>query len=43
LPRLQENIAAADIELTQDDPKRIDRIKVAGERYPEESEKKTGL
>ena len=28
---------------TQDDPKRIDRIKVAGERYPEESEKRTGL
>jgi aryl-alcohol dehydrogenase-like predicted oxidoreductase len=47
LSRLQENIAAADIELTQDDLKRIDealeQIKVAGERYPEELEKRTGL
>jgi aryl-alcohol dehydrogenase-like predicted oxidoreductase len=47
LSRLHENIAAADIGLTQDDLKRIDevlaRIKVAGERYPEELEKRTGL
>jgi aryl-alcohol dehydrogenase-like predicted oxidoreductase len=47
LSRLQENVAAADIELTQDDLKRLDealeQIKVAGERYPEELEKRTGL
>ena len=47
LSRLHENIAAADIGLRQDDLKRIDealaRIKVAGERYPEELEKRTGL
>jgi aryl-alcohol dehydrogenase-like predicted oxidoreductase len=47
LSRLQENIAAANIELTQEDLKRIDealaRVEVVGERYPEELEKRTGL
>ncbi len=47
LNRLEENIAAADVELTQDELKRIDealaQISVTGERYPEELEKRTGL
>jgi aryl-alcohol dehydrogenase-like predicted oxidoreductase len=47
LSRLEENIAAANIELTQDELKRIDetlaQIQVAGDRYPEELEKRTGL
>ena len=47
LSRLEENIAAADVELTQDELKTIDdalaRINVAGDRYPEEVEKRTGL
>lgn len=47
LSRLEENIGAADVELTQDDLQRIDealaRINVAGERYPEELERRTGL
>jgi len=47
LSRLEENIGAADVKLTPDDLKRIDealkRITVAGERYPEELEKRTGL
>ena len=45
LSRLEENIGAADVELTQDDLQRIDealgRINVAGERYPEELEQRT--
>lgn len=47
LSRLEENIAAADIELTQDKLKSIDealaQIPVEGDRYPEELEKRTGL
>ena len=47
LHRLEENIGAADIELTPDELKSIDealaQIKVEGERYPEELEKRTGL
>ncbi len=47
LSRLEENVAAADIELTQDELKRIDealvQIVVEGDRYPEELEKRTGL
>jgi aryl-alcohol dehydrogenase-like predicted oxidoreductase len=47
LSRLEENIGAADIELTSDDLNRINaalaKIKVEGERYPEELEKRTGL
>ena len=47
LSRLEENIGAADIELTQDELKRIDealaQIAVAGDRYPAELEKRTGL
>ena len=44
---VEENVGAADVELTQDDLQRIDealaRINVAGERYPEELERRTGL
>ncbi|MDZ4878264.1 MAG: Aldo-keto reductase IolS [Chroococcidiopsis cubana SAG 39.79] len=47
LHRLEENIGAANIELTQTELQSIDealtRIKVAGNRYPEELEKRTGL
>lgn len=47
LHRLEENIGAANIELTQTELQSIDkalaRIKVAGDRYPEELEKRTGL
>ena len=47
LSRLEENIHAADIELTKDDLNSINealaKIKVEGERYPEELEKRTGL
>ncbi len=47
LHRLEENIGAAAIELTNDDLREIDgaasRIPVQGERYPEELEKRTGL
>jgi len=47
LHRLEENIGAANIELTKDDLNRINnamvKIKVEGERYPEELEKRTGL
>ncbi len=47
LSRLEENIGAGDIELTQDELKRIDaalaQIPVEGNRYPEELEKRTGL
>ncbi|WP_427161243.1 aldo/keto reductase [Aliinostoc sp. HNIBRCY26] len=47
LHRLEENIGAANIELTQDELQSIDevlaQIKVEGDRYPEELEKRTGL
>lgn len=47
LNRLQENIGAAEVELTSSDLRKIDsalsEIKVQGERYPEELEKRTGL
>src|SRR3989475_1385804 len=47
LHRLQENIGAANIELAGSDLSRINaalaKIKVEGERYPEELEKRTGL
>src|SRR5207237_10767059 len=43
LHRLEENIAAADIELTPDDLRQIDaatsKIPVQGARYPEEMQK----
>src|SRR5438094_4666611 len=46
LKRLEENIGAAEIELTSDDLREIDRaaseIKVHGARYPEQLEKMTG-
>jgi aryl-alcohol dehydrogenase-like predicted oxidoreductase len=45
--RLDENLAAADIELTPDDLGEIERaaskITIQGDRYPEELEKRTGL
>src|SRR5216117_2299412 len=47
LERLGENVAAADVELTPDDVYELDsaasRITVAGARYPEELERRTGL
>jgi len=47
LHRLEENIGAANIELTFGELNEInlaiENIKVAGERYPEELEKRTGL
>jgi len=47
LSRLEENIGAANVELTQDELNSINdalaKIKVEGERYPEELEKRTGL
>lgn len=47
LNRLTENMGAADISLNQEDLAEIEsalaEIKVAGERYPEELEKRTGL
>ena len=47
LPRLEENIGAAAVELTPDDLRDIDssasKIKVEGARYPERLEKMTGL
>jgi len=47
LHRLEENIGAAAIELTSDDLREIDsaasNITVAGARYPEELERRTGL
>jgi len=46
LKRLEENIGAAEIELTSDDLREIDEaaseIKVQGARYPEQLEKMTG-
>jgi aryl-alcohol dehydrogenase-like predicted oxidoreductase len=47
LNRLEENIGAASVELTSDDLREIEdaasKIKVQGERYPEELERRTGL
>ena len=47
LNRLEENIGAAEVELTGDDLREIDgaasKIKVEGARYPERLEKMTGL
>jgi aryl-alcohol dehydrogenase-like predicted oxidoreductase len=47
LSRLDENIGAAAIELSPDDLNEINtaatKIKVQGDRYPEEQEKRTGL
>jgi aryl-alcohol dehydrogenase-like predicted oxidoreductase len=47
LPRLEENIGAAAVELTSNDLREIEsassRIKVEGARYPEAIEKMTGL
>jgi aryl-alcohol dehydrogenase-like predicted oxidoreductase len=47
LNRLEENIGGADISLSQEELSEInfalEKIKVAGERYPEELEKRTGL
>src|SRR5213082_3887 len=47
LNRLEENIGAVSVELTADDFREIDRaaskITVAGARYPEELERRTGL
>lgn len=47
LHRLQENIRAAEIELTENDLKEINssasKIKIHGDRYPEELEARTGL
>lgn len=47
LPRLEENLASADVTLTSDELERIDeyssRIELTPERYPAELEKKTGL
>ena len=47
LSRLEENIGAAAVELTSDDLREIEdaasRITVAGARYPEELERRTGL
>jgi aryl-alcohol dehydrogenase-like predicted oxidoreductase len=47
LNRLEENIGAASITLTSDELRdfnsALEKIKVVGERYPEELEKRTGL
>jgi aryl-alcohol dehydrogenase-like predicted oxidoreductase len=47
LARLEENLGAADVELTPDDLHAIDtaasKLHVEGARYPEELEKRTGL
>jgi aryl-alcohol dehydrogenase-like predicted oxidoreductase len=47
LHRLEENIGAANIELTSEELSEInqalEKIKVVGDRYPEELEKRTGL
>jgi len=47
LNRLEENIGAVGVELTSDDLREIDdaasKITVAGARYPEELERRTGL
>jgi len=47
LERLEENIGAAEVELTADDLREIEAaastIKIQGARYPEQLEKRTGL
>lgn len=47
LGRLEENLGAANVELTPDDLREIDavasKIQIEGARYPEELEKRTGL
>jgi aryl-alcohol dehydrogenase-like predicted oxidoreductase len=47
LHRLEENIGAVSVELTDDDLRGIDRaasqIKIEGDRYPEQMERATGL
>jgi len=47
LGRLEENLGAADIELTPNELRDInsalEKIKITGDRYPEELEKRTGL
>jgi aryl-alcohol dehydrogenase-like predicted oxidoreductase len=47
LSRLQENIGAVDIQLSSEDLSELnsalEKIKVSGDRYPEELEKRTGL
>ena len=47
LDRLEENIAAAEVELSADDLREIEAaastIKIQGARYPEQLEKRTGL
>jgi len=47
LNRLEENIGAASVELTEDDLREIDRaasqIAIEGARYPEDLERRTGL
>jgi aryl-alcohol dehydrogenase-like predicted oxidoreductase len=47
LARLEENLGAANVELTPDDLRAIDgassRIELEGARYPDELEKRTGL
>jgi aryl-alcohol dehydrogenase-like predicted oxidoreductase len=47
LNRLEENLCAADVQLTPDDLRTIDaaasQIQIEGARYPEELEKRTGL
>jgi aryl-alcohol dehydrogenase-like predicted oxidoreductase len=47
LHRLEENLTAAELELTPDDLRAIDaaasRIRVEGARYPDELERRTGL
>ena len=47
LHRLEENIGAASVTLTSKELSEIklalDKIKVVGDRYPEELEKRTGL
>jgi aryl-alcohol dehydrogenase-like predicted oxidoreductase len=47
LPRLEENLGAANIQLTRDDLREIDnaaaKIPVQGERYPEELQRMVGL
>jgi len=47
LDRLEENLGAAELELTRDDLRAIDaaasQIRVEGARYPDQLEKRTGL
>jgi aryl-alcohol dehydrogenase-like predicted oxidoreductase len=47
LSRLEENLGAANVQLTPDDLRAIDatasKIRIEGARYPEELEKRTGL